>query len=175
MAETIVFGGQKLDIGPNDELWKQLVEKYSKKKTGWELPETYSHAYAVDCGVLSGVLDIDQFYRYADNADALVWYRAAVFENEEFCKMQARAEEIRRKLLRFAAENDKPCAQRCNRYTISYNYVGDCLQINVWSQSPPIFEPAFETRECAERAMREFAEDLFWMAREYKPRLDQEV
>lgn len=175
MAETIVFGGQKLDIDENDPLWKQLIEKYAKKKTGWEEPEKHSKAYMIHSGLLDGTNRIDGFYRYEDNIDANAWKRAAVFEYENFCRMQARAEEIRRKLLRFVAENDKPCAQRCNRYTISYNYVGDCLQINVWSQSPPIFEPAFETRECAERAMMEFAEDLFWVAREYKPRLDQEV
>lgn len=39
MASTVVFDGQKLDIDPNDELWKQLVEKYSKKnQTSLEEP-----------------------------------------------------------------------------------------------------------------------------------------
>lgn len=42
MTETIVFGGQKLGIDENDPLWKQLIEKYSKKKTGWEKPEKHS-------------------------------------------------------------------------------------------------------------------------------------
>lgn len=37
MAETIVFGGQKLEIDENDPLWIQLVDKYSKKnQTSWE-------------------------------------------------------------------------------------------------------------------------------------------
>lgn len=62
MAETIVFGGQKLDIDPNDELWKQLAEKYSQKnQTGWEEPNVYEPPKPLTYEDLEALLESDEY------------------------------------------------------------------------------------------------------------------
>lgn len=177
MAETIVFGGQKLDIDLNDELWKQLVEKYSKKhkkKTGWEPLGITDMGWCIDPtnstfhgGVNQLLLDSDKgMVGRAHNA---------VFEDRNFCEMQARAEQLRRYLLDFAAKNESPRTKQDQGFVISYDDALGIFIINELSMDFPIFDPVFATHRCAADAMKKFAEDLLWMVREYKPRLDQEV
>lgn len=62
MAETIVFGGQKLDIDPNDELWIQLVDKYSKKnQTSWEEPNVCKLPEPLTYKELEALLESDEY------------------------------------------------------------------------------------------------------------------
>lgn len=173
MAETIVFGGQKLDIDPNDELWKQLVEKYSKKKTGWEKPEKHSKAYMIHSGLLHGTNRIDDFYRSEDNIDANAWKRAAIFEDENFCRMQARAEEIRRKMLRWVAENDKPLSVQDDHWGLVYN-VDTCTWRAVrHAGRPSIFGVHCSSEKLALEFAMFFEDELKWMFFEYQRRLDE--
>lgn len=173
MAETIVFGGQKLDIDPNDELWKQLVEKYSKKKTGWEKPEKYSKAYMIHSGLLHGTNRIDGFYRCEDNVDANAWKRAAVFEDENFCRMQARAEEIRRKMLRWVAENDKPLSVQDDHWGLVYNVDTCTWRAVCHAGRPSIFGVYCSSEKLALEFAMFFEDELKWMFFEYQRRLDE--
>lgn len=174
MEEMIVFGGQKLKIDPNDELWKQLVEKYSKKKTGWEKPEKHSVAYMIHSGLLYGTNRIDDFYKREDSVDDNAWKRAAVYEDENFCRMQARAEEIRRKMLRWVAENDKPLRVQDGHWGLAYN-VDTCeWQVVYYNGRPNIFGVYCSSETLALEFAMFFEDELKWMLFEYKRRLDEE-
>lgn len=174
MEEMIIFGGQQLKIDPNDELWKQLVKKYSKKKTGWEQPEKHSTVHMIHSGLLYRTNRIDDFCRRENDIDDNAWKRAAIFEDENFCRMQARAEEIRRKMLRWVAENDKPLRLRDDHWGLTYNADTSKWQAVYYNGRPSIFGVYCSSETLALEFAMFFEDELKWMLFEYKRRLDEE-
>lgn len=170
MAETIIFGGQKLDIDPNDELWKQLVDKYSKKnQTGWEEPKYGDCVYtlygnAPQCDYNLGP------YR-GDNQCAQ--NNAALFTDCDFARMQAHAEIIRRKMLRWAADNDKPLGLHDTQWGVNYDEDRNKWIAIPYYMYPNLFGVYFSSEEVALEAAQYFSDDLKWMIFEYKRRLDE--
>lgn len=62
MAETVVFGGQKLEIDENDPLWIQLVDKYSKKnQMSWEEPNVCKPSEPLTYQELDLLLESDEY------------------------------------------------------------------------------------------------------------------
>ena len=171
MAEKITVGGITLEIDENDELWKQLVEKYSEgKKTGWEIPNKGAKAYTLYGGSPQGDYCIGVYNPLANHN---VVSHAAIFADYKFARMQARAEEIRRKLLKFAAENEGTHERDEAGYVIVWE--DGAFRCLCWKYEDLMFAPTFTTKQCAEMALEKYRDDLFWLATEYKQRLDQEV
>lgn len=170
MAETIVFGGQKLDIDPNDELWKQLVEKYSKKnQTGWEKPKHGDRVYTLYGNAPRGDYNLGSY----NSCDQCAQSNAALFADCDFARMQARAEIIRRKMLRWAAENDKPLSRLDAHWGVSYDEGQNKWNATYCPIRPNPFGVYFSSEEVALEAAHHFSDDLKWMIFEYKRRLDE--
>ena len=171
MAETIVFGGQKLDIDPNDELWKQLVEKYAQKnQTGWEEPKYGDRVYTLYGNAPQGDYNLGSY----NSCDQCAQSNAALFTDCDFARMQARAEIIRRKMLRWTAKHDKPLGIRNECWSVNFNW-----ETNEWFArrhpvSPSVFGVYFSSEEIALKAAQYFREDFEWLMFEYKRRLDEE-
>lgn len=127
----------------------------------------------IHSGLLHGTNRIDDFYRSEDNIDANVWKRAAVFEDENFCRMQARAEEIRRKMLRWAAENDKPLSYFDTHWGATYDEGQNKWITTYYPVRPNLFDVYFSSEEVDLEAAQHFSDDLKWMIFEYKRRLDE--
>lgn len=172
MAEKITVGGVTLEIDENDELWKQLVEKYSEgRETGWEIPNEGAKAYTLYGGSPQGDYCIGAYNPLADHN---VVNHAAIFADYKFARMQARAEEIRRKMLRWVAENDKPLRLRDDHWGLIYNADTYKWQAVCYNGRPNIFGVYCSSETLALEFAMFFEDELKWMFFEYKRRLDEE-
>lgn len=104
------------------------------------------------------------------------WKNANYYNDENFAKMQARADTLWRKIRRWQALNDKPVdIHSCDsiKHYIYYRIMERNLMVD-WCQYTVSAEVYFSSKERAEECIKEFKDELNWYFTKYKPRMDME-
>lgn len=147
-----------------------VLEEDSKKETGYERVDTGGNYYLVSYRNEVLVLpesNCDLDYDYYDNAN--------YYSSKEIAENNARADRLMRQLRRFSVENRKSKIDWTNRenrkYRIIYNHLGSMIRVERSFFVESFGAVYFDSRELAERAIKEFKDELIWYFTEYKDSL----
>lgn len=146
-----------------------LEAMQNKKKTGYERVGDLKKYYWIgDDGL------IHMSYNNNITSDDLRYDTANYYSSEEVARNNARADQLMRKLRRFAVENRKEKIDwndgKKHKYNICYNYDSQEIHID-YETNCRGFEIYFDSQETAERAIKEFEDELIWYFTEYKDSL----
>lgn len=104
---------------------------------------------------------------YYDNAN--------YYSSKEIAKNNTRADRLMRQLRRFSVENRKSKPDWTNRenhkYRITYNHLESMIRAKRSFLVEGFGVVYFDSRELAERAIKEFKDELIWYFTEYKDSL----
>ena len=160
MKAKLVVEGKEFDIEILDPKLQELIAP--KKKTGYERVEK-DKCYWVE----NADGGIDFLSESRDNEDDSLYNSANYYESEFVAAQNARADELMRKLRRFATENrtkDDPT----EKYYIHWiKSVG----LQVMRSTDKYVGPWFDTMHNAVNAIKTFRDDLTWYFIEYRDSL----
>jgi hypothetical protein len=135
--------------------------EHNTNKTGWEKPiegQLYFYEDAL-CRVQS-IYATDNSKIQLD----MLYEKANCYSSETIANNIARGDILIRNLRRFAAlHNSKKMNEKnCEGYTITYNYMANCLECGATGNWRAVGDIVFETEEIAKEAMIKFADELNW-------------
>ena len=129
--------------------------------TGWEQPEDGAPCYYIDalCRVQRVISN-----EHSKNQIDLLYSEANCYLSENVASAIARAERLIRKLRRESIQRRKHQNDLSNEggYTISYNYINNCLELGVTGNWLSVGEIVFDSEESAREVMNIYAEELTW-------------
>lgn len=141
-----------------------------KKKTGYERVDKNNKYYFAMEG--SDIITSIDCHGTIDNAN---YYNANYYSSEEVAKNNARADRLMRQLRRFSVENRKLkpdwTDRESHKYRIIYNHLGSMIRVERSFFVESFGAVYFDSRELAERAIKEFKDELIWYFTEYKDSL----
>ena len=168
MKAKLIVEGRELSIEINDLELKKLLK--SQKKTGYERAEKDEQAFYVG---LSGIVMTLRDYRSNTSNDAYI--SGNYYSDKTVAENNARADELMRRLRRFAAEHRDEELDWNNgltdKYCIRYNHEEKLFHIISWSTNQQFSTIYFDSRKNAELAINTFREELIWYFTEYKDSL----
>jgi hypothetical protein len=144
--------------------------EHNTNETGWEKPiegQLYFYEDAL-CRIQS---------LYATDSSKIqldmLYDKANCYSSETIANNIARGDALIRNLRRFAAlHNSKPINYKDNGgYTITYNYLDNCLECGATGNWKSVGDIVFETEKIAKEAMIQFADELNWYFTEMKTTL----
>ena len=157
-----------IPIALSDEQIQQLVAaaNFDEVLTGWEEPQIGHTGYFED--------EYNRVSEFEVNEETIEFAQALYKNDNYFCIRETaentiRADNVCRKLRHFAISHrshDKAMAD--GGYTITQNYVLNCLEIGATGSWLGIGDVVFETEEVARKAMNKYASDLIWYFTEGK-------
>lgn len=153
-----------LDSIQSDEAQSdETVDRGYKKQM-----ESYPYLYVDDCGKVETESDMEF------EEDDLRFMIANYYTSERVAQNNARADQLMRQLRRFAVENRKDKIDwndgKKYKYNIYYSYPSQKIDID-FGYNCRYFEIYFDSYETAERAIKEFKDELIWYFTEYKDSL----
>lgn len=156
-----------------DNALEQLRYDYLKEnnKTGYERVCNEKEYYWIN--YIGKICDEVEHNLPSDN---LAWNNVNYYNDENFAKMQARADILWRKIRRWQALNDEPIdIHSCDskKYYIYYNIMRKILAVG-WCSYTKGAEIYFSSKERAEECIEEFKDELLWYFTTYNPRMDME-
>lgn len=152
----------------------RLVE--DKPKTGYERMEKGEKYYAIDAEC-NGMLNITEFN---DQEDEQCFNAGNYYSDETIAENNARADRLLRQLRQWQAQNDEPISVEDwedndkDKWCIMYGYGAEELYVNGFYSIRLHNVIYFTTKEKAEEAIEQFADELLWYFVEYQQRLDEE-
>lgn len=152
-----------------DETVLESVQSKEKVDRGYGEQVAYSPYSYVD-NVGSVKTESDRGWEIDD----LRFATANYYSSEEVARNNARADKLMRQLRRFAVENRKDKIDwndgKKYKYNIYYSYPSQKIDIDL-GYNCRYFEIYFDSYETAERAIKEFKDELIWYFTEYKDSL----
>ncbi len=171
-AKLMINGKElKTQIEIDEVDLRSIEEKNEEKKkiNGYErhgMNNKYS--YVNEKGEIRTEPDIEL------EADNLRFAIANYYSSSGVARNNARADQLMRRLRRFAVENRKEEIdwndERKYKYNLYYNYVSQEIYIGYETDCRG-FEIYFDSQGVAERAIEEFKDELIWYFTEYKDSL----
>jgi hypothetical protein len=166
---NLIIDGEKLKTQIEiDEA--DLKAMQNKKKTGYERVGDSGEYYWDSNDGLT-------YSSYDENLsiENLRYDTANYYSSEEVAKNNARADQLMRKLRRFAVENRKDKTDWNNeersKYYISYNCSEKKIKVNADFILRAFGDIYFDSEEVAKKAIEEFKDELIWYFTEYKDSL----
>lgn len=170
MKGKVIINGQEIEIEINEQQLEQL--KVKPKKTGYERVEPFEEVYYCQSG--SGA--VLQFL--ADNRanyDKRAYENANYYSDKTVAENNARADNLMRKLRRFAVENRKEKIDWKNKgqlkWCIHKDHCSSALSIDSFITYHDFGQIYFDSKETAEKAVERFRDELTWYFTEYKDSL----
>lgn len=160
----IIVGGQEIKI-PITLTQEQIAELSAamisdKPRTGWEKPEEGEPCYYEDALGRVQKFTVDEPSMAQLN---LLHEKANCYSSEFVANEIARGDALIRALRRFSIEKRKePIDRFKGGYTITYNYIDQCLECGVTGNWYALGDVVFDTEENAREAMNLYAEELIW-------------
>lgn len=152
-----------------DEAVLESIQSKEKVDCGYGEKMAYSPYSYVD-SVGSVKTDSDMGWEIDD----LHFATANYYSSKEVARNNARADRLMRQLRRFAVENRKGKIdwndEREYKYNLYYSYPAQKIFVDFKSNCRN-FEIYFDSYEVAERAIKEFEDELIWYFTEYKDSL----
>lgn len=160
----IIIGGQEIKI-PITLTQEQIAELSAammsdKPLTGWEKPAEGAPCYYEDAlGRVQKFIVDESSQTQLD----LLCSKANCFSSEFVANEMARGDALIRELRRFAIEKRKEPINRLEGgYTITYNYIDQCLEYGVTGNWFALGDVVFDSEETVREAMNLYAEELIW-------------
>lgn len=171
MKVGLSFNGKNVEVELTQEQLKELGLIEEKKKTGYERVETGNVYYTCE---FNGMI-----MSHVDNSpiDAIVYNHAYYYSDETIADNNRRADELMRKIRRFAAENGGIPSKEdwkdrsINKHYIRYDYKNGELRFDVMLTWRDAFQIYFKSKEACEKAIEEFKSELIWYFTEYQAQL----
>lgn len=164
MKTQLKINGELKDVEiENGEI---TIIELEKKATGWDFS---TRPYYITAGGVTGGKGLN-----CDGMDK-IYKTANAFSSEELAKSINRMQTLQRQMFRWQAENDVPinfddCEQI--KYEIYYCHRDGTLNICDVYVCEYGFIPYFSTREKAEECIEVFKDELMWLFKEFKWRMD---
>ena len=163
MKAKLIVNGKELEVEISEEEFKKI----EGKKTGYERIYVEEICYFVD---ESGYVNAKQ--EFDDSFDDGVYNAANYYSAETVAKNNARADNLMRKLRRFAVEHREGENDYCQGvYEIAYNYDDNELMVEEVLSYKYLGAIPFDTYKTAEVAIKIFRDELVWYFTEYKDSL----
>ena len=147
-----------------------LKAMWNEEKTGYERVGDSEIYYWVDNDGLVG-----SSYKQNLPDDDFRYDTANYYSSKDIAENNARADQLMRQLRRFAVENRKEKldwkTRDCNKYSIYYSYPEEMLYIDCSVDCKKFGQIYFDSEELANRARKEFKDELIWYFTEYKDSL----
>lgn len=160
----IIVGGQEIKI-PITLTQEQIAELSAamisdKPRTGWEKPQDKEPCYYVDALGRVQKFTVDELGKAQLD---LLYEKANCYSSEFVANEVARGDTLIRNLRRFAIEKRKEPINRLEGgYTITYNYVDQCLEYGATGNWFALGDVVFDSEETVREAMNLYAEELIW-------------
>lgn len=170
----LIFDGEELKTQIEiDEA--DLKAMQNEEKTGYErVRELERYYWTGDDGSVYGSHE-NESHENEISADDLRYDTANYYSSYDVVKNNARADQLMRQLRRFAVENRKEKldwkTRDCNKYSIYYSYPEEMLYIDCSVDCKEFGQIYFDSEELANRAGKEFKDELIWYFTEYKDSL----
>lgn len=157
------------------EQLKELGLVEERSRTGYERVEkgsTYFYNYSSD--------DTDNDIDKKDMVDQEYYNNANYYSDKMIAENNARADRLLRQLRQWQAQNDEPISVEDwedndkDKWCIMYGYGAEELYVNGFYSIRLHNVIYFTTKEKAEEAIEQFADELIWYFVEYQQRLDEE-
>jgi hypothetical protein len=163
MKAKLIVNGKELEVEISEEEFK----KFEEKKTGYERIDAEKFYYFVD---ESGYVNGHQ--EFSDSFDYGAYNAANYYSAKTVAKNNARADNLMRKLRRFAVEHRESENDYCQGvYVIAYDYEDNELMVEEVSLYKYLGAIPFDTYKTAEVAIKIFRDELIWYFTEYKDSL----
>lgn len=160
----IIVGGQEIKI-PITLTQEQIAELSAamvsdKPRTGWEKPQDEEPCYYEDALGRVQKFTVDELGKAQLD---LLYEKANCYSSEFVANEMARGDALIRNLRRFAVEKRKEPINRLEGgYTITYNYIDQCLEYGVTGNWFALGDVVFDSEETVREAMNLYAEELIW-------------
>lgn len=168
MKGIFKINGQEIEIEINEQQLEQL--KVKPKKTGYERVEPCEVYYCPDG---SGAVQYLAYNRV--NYDKRAYENANYYSDKTVAENNARADNLMRKLRRFAVENRKEKIDWKNKeqlkWCIHKDQYSSELSIGCFKYYHDFGQIYFDSKETAEKAVERFRDELTWYFTEYKDSL----
>ena len=162
----LIIDGKEIEVLISEETLERLT---NKRTTGYERVRFGSTYYTDSCGV------VKTFEEYTDYSDEEVYKSGNYYSDPDVAANNIRADNLMRKLRRFAVENRKDTINwsddNQDKYYLYYNYGYQDKEIGITSALRRIRsfgQIYFDTKETAELAIKIFKDELLWYFTEYR-------
>lgn len=162
----LIIDGKEIEVLISEETLEQLT---NKRTTGYERVRSGSTYYTDSCGV------VKTFEECTEYSDEEVYESGNYYSDPDVAANNIRADNLMRKLRRFAVENKKDdinwTNENQNKYYLSYDYLDEEFFIDDISYSRDFGQIYFDTEEIAQQAVEKFKDELLWYFTEYRDSL----
>lgn len=156
-----VINGQEinLSIDLSREQLEQICEAAQSdvRRTGWEKGECGQDHFYNDALCRTQTVKLNESSAEQIN---LLYERANCYTSRKIAEDMARTDNLLRALRRYAVEH-RTENDRCG-FTITYNYLDNCLEIGATGHWMALGDIVFDTEEAAREAMNLYASELIW-------------
>lgn len=170
MRAKLIVEGKEFDIDIFDPELEKLIKP--EKKTGYERAnECGTYFYSTSDGAVDDYSEIEGDSVAQSDYDAANYY-----SDLTVAKNNTRADNLMRKLRRFAVEHRKrelvwkPFSNKENYY-IAYDYGENRLVVHVTGWAKGAFAIYFDSEKTTNLAIETFRDELIWYFEEYKDSL----
>lgn len=174
MQVELKANGKTVQVEMTEEQAKILGLITDKPKTGYERVDE-DESYFVDDTINDG----HEVLGGGALVNNLYYINGNYYNDKTIVENNARADRLLRQLRQWQALNDKPISQSDwedngkNKWCILYSYGAEKLYVDYFHYIRLHNVIYFTTREKAEEAIEQFADELIWYFTEYVQRLDE--
>lgn len=163
----LIVDGKELEVLISEETLEKLT---NKRITGYERASSGSRYYSDSCGVVKTFEERTEDSKF----DEEVYKSGNYYSDPDVAVNNIRADNLMRRLRRFAVENRKTDIDwngKQYKYYLYYDYLHKIIDIGAttcWRNFGQIY---FDTKEATELALKIFKDELFWYFTEYRDSL----
>ena len=158
----LIIDGKEIEVLISEETLEQLT---NKRTTGYERVRSGSTYYTDSCGV------VKTFEECTEYSDEEVYESGNYYSDPDVAANNIRADNLMRKLRRFAVENRKDNINWENRgqdkYYLGYDYSNKKIYIGSIQSFRDFGQIYFDTKETTQLAIEIFKDELLWYFTEY--------
>lgn len=166
MKATLNLNGKDYEVEISEEMAKDLEKP---KKTGYERVKASDYYYVEYDGNVDPDMDM------GSDSDNNCYEVANYYSDKTVAENNARADNLMRKLRRFAVEHRETKLDwndgEQSKWFIIYDYIRDRMYSDNWHEFRFCGVPYFDTKDTAHKAIEEFNDELIWYFTEYKDSL----
>ena len=170
MKAKLLLEGKEFDIEIQDpEMIEMLTKQSQAHKTGYEKVKE-GDCYYVD----DSIEGVEVIIEECDTTDRKLYDVANYYTDMTLAEDNARADMLMRRLRRFAAEENKRCADWDSdsyKRVIYYNHNSKNLSYYSFTTTHTFGAIAFDSDEGVKKAMEIYRDELIWYFTEYKSSL----
>ena len=168
----LIIDGKEIEVQISEEKLEKLTDK---RTTGYERESSGSRYYTDSSGKVITFVESTAESTKGIKFDEEVYRSGNYYSDSDVANNNVRADNLMRKLRRFAVENRKADIDWTNENQDKYYLYYDCLNeeffinsANSWRDFGQIY---FDTKDIAELAMEKFKNELLWYFTEYRDSL----